>query len=132
MKKDIIIPVVKDVHLAVVKEWNTDFSSHDWIIYLINNLNDPLESVMIMSRGKHKDGRKTSTFRHAFKVVPAKSSIKVELIMENVFPFMNEFVVTYFLGSTLYDKTFIAPPHSISEANLADLPVMDVDGILLD
>ncbi|SCY35300.1 hypothetical protein SAMN05192588_2435 [Nonlabens sp. Hel1_33_55] len=132
MKKDIIIPVVKDVHLAVVKEWNADFSSHDWIIYLINNLKEPLESVMIMSRGKHRDGRKTSTFRHAFKVVPAKSSIKVELIMENVFPFMNEFVLTYFLGSTLYDKTFMAPPHSIAESNLRDLPVMDVQGVLLD
>ncbi|PRP67665.1 hypothetical protein [Nonlabens agnitus] len=132
MKKDIVIPVVKDVHIAVVKEWNADFSSHDWIIYLINNLKGPLESVMIMSRGKHRDGRKTSTFRHAFKVVPAKSSIKVELIMENVFPFMNEFVLTYFLGSTLYDKTFMAPPHSISEANLKDLPVMDAQGVLLD
>ena len=131
MKKDIIIPVVKDVHLAVVKEWNADFSSHDWIIYLINNLKEPLESVMIMSRGKHRDGRKTSTFRHAFKVVPAKSSVKVELIMENVFPFMNEFVLTYFLGSTLYDKTFMAPPHSIAESNLGDLPVMDVQGVMI-
>ncbi len=131
MKKDIVIPVVKGVHLAVVKEWNADFSSHDWIIYLINDLKQPLESVMIMSRGKHRDGRKTSTFRHAFKVVPAKSFIKVELIMENVFPFMNEFVLTYFEGSTLYDKTFMAPPHSIKEDNLRDLPVMDVQGVLL-
>ena len=131
MKKDIIIPVVKDVHLAVVKEWNADFSSHDWIIYLINDLKEPMESVMIMSRGKHRDGRKTSTFRHAFKVIPAKSNIRVELIMEEVFPFMNEFIVTYFLGPTLYDKTFMAPPHSISESNLQDLPVMESKGVLL-
>ncbi len=131
MKKDIVIPMVKDVHLAVVKEWNEDFSSHDWIIYLINDLKQPLESVMIMSRGKHRDGRKTSTFRHAFKVVPAKSSIKVELIMENVFGFLNEFVLTYFEGNTLYDKTFMAPPNSINEDHLQDLPVMDVQGILL-
>ncbi len=132
MKKDFNIPVSKDVHLAVVKEWNPDFTAHDWIIYLINDLNEPLESVMIMSRGKHRDGRKTSTFRHAFKVVPAKSSMKVELIMENVFPFMNEFVLTYFLGSTLYDKTFMAAPHTIAESNLRNLPVMDAQGVLLD
>ena len=132
MKKDINIPISKGVHLAVVKEWNVDFSSHDWMIYLINDLNEPIESVMILSRGKHRDGRKTSTFRHAFKVIPAKSSLKVELIMENVFPFMNEFVLTYFLGKTLYDRTFMAPPHSISEANLKDLPVMEAQGILLD
>jgi hypothetical protein len=132
LKKDIVIPVVKDVYLAVVKEWNEDFSSHDWIIYLINDSKEPLESVMIMSRGKHRDGRKTSTFRHAFKVVPAKSSMKVELIMENVFPFMNEFVLTYFLGATLYDKTFMAPPHSIADINLRDLPIMEAQGVLLD
>ncbi|WP_194851501.1 hypothetical protein [Nonlabens antarcticus] len=131
MKKDIVIPVVKGVHLAVVKEWNADFSSHDWMIYLINDLEQPIESVMIMSRGKHEDGRKTSTFRHAFKVVLPKSSMKVELIMENVFPFMNEFVLTYFLGSTLYDKTFMSPPHSITDSNLIDLPVMESQGILL-
>jgi hypothetical protein len=132
LKKDINIPISKGVQLAVVKEWNADFSSHDWIIYLINDLKEPLESVMIMSRGKHRDGRKTSTFRHAFKVVPAKSAIKVELIMENVFPFMNEFVLTYFLGSTLYDRTFIVPPHTIKESAFEDLPVMDRPGILLD
>ena len=132
MKKDIIIPVVKDVHLAVIKEWTDDFSSQDWIIYLINDSLEALESVMIMSRGKHRDGRKTSTFRHAFKVVPAKSSIKVELIMENVFPFLNEFVLTYFQGTTLYDKTFMALPNSITESNLQDLPVMELQGVLLD
>jgi len=132
LKKDITIPVVKDVHLAVVKEWNEDFTSHDWIIYLINDLKEPIESVMIMSRGKHRDGRKTSTFRHAFKLVPAKSFIKVELIMENVFPFMNEFVLTYFQGTILYDKTFMALPNSITASNLRDLPVMELQGVLLD
>lgn len=91
-----------------------------------------MESVMIMSRGKHRDGRKTSTFRHAFKEVPAKSSLKVELIMENVFPFLNEFILTYFLGTTLYDKTFMALPNAINDSNLQDLPVMDAQGVLLD
>ncbi len=85
-----------------------------------------------MSRGKHDDGRKTSTFRHAFKVIPAKSALKVELIMEDVFPFENEFVLTYFIDSTLYDKTFVAAPHSISEKKMQPLPVMDTEGVLLD
>ncbi|AZQ43238.1 hypothetical protein [Nonlabens ponticola] len=132
MKKDITIPEVKDVHIAVVHEWNEDFSSHDWVIYLINNMREPMESVMIMSRGKHRDGRKTSTFRHAFKVVPAKSSIRVELIMEDVFPFLNEFILTYFKDKTLYDKTYMAAPNTINEKNLKDLPVMDVQGVMID
>lgn len=131
MKKDIQIPTVKDVHIAVVKEWAADFSSQDWIVYVINDGKSPLESVMIMSRGKHKDGRKTATFRHAFKVIAAKSFLKVELIMEDVFSFENEFILTYFQDGTLYDKVFKAPPHSISERKITDLPVMDVKGVLL-
>jgi hypothetical protein len=131
MKKDIEIPVVKDIYIAVVKEWAADFSSQDWFVYLINDSKEPLESAMVMSRGNHKDGRKTATFRHAFKVVPAKSFIKVELIMEDVFSFENEFILTYFQDSKLYDKVFKAPPHSISEKKISELPVMDVKGVLL-
>ena len=131
MKKDIIVPQVKDVHIAVVHEWNDDFTSQDWIVYLINNNDVPLDSVMIMSRGKHRDGRKTSTFRHAFKEVAPKTAMKVELIMEDVFPFMNEFVLTYFLGQTLYDKTFMAAPNSIAESNVEMLPVIEKEGVLI-
>ena len=131
MKKDIIIPQVKDVYIAVTQEWNDDFTSQDWMVYLINNGLIALDAVMIMSRGKHKDGRKTSTFRHAFKQVAAKSAMKVELIMEEVFPFMNEFILTYFIDEKLYDKVFMAPPHSISINNQENLPILQKEGVLL-
>lgn len=131
MKKDLVFPEVKDVHIAVVKEWNEDFTSHDWVIYLINNNSETLDSVMVMTRGKHRDGRKTSTLRHAFPVVVAKTAIKIELIMEEVFPFINEFTVTYFIGNTLYDATFMAAPNAISEANFSLLPVLDKEGFLV-
>jgi hypothetical protein len=132
MKKDIKIPTVKEIHIAVVKEWAADFSSQDWIVYLINDSREALESAMVMSRGKHEDGRKTATFRHAFKVVPAKSSIRVELIMEDVFSFKNEFILTYFQNAKLYDKVFTASPQSISENKTIELPVMELKGVLLD
>jgi len=57
--------------------------------------------------------------------------MKVELIMEEVFAFENEFVLTYFIGSTLYDQVYTAAPFSISEEAFKKLPVMDQDGILL-
>jgi len=131
MKKDIVVPVVKDVYIAIVKEDNKEKTAQDWIVYLINDGLEPIESIMIMSRGKHEDGRKTSTFRHAFKLVAAKSALKVELIMEDVFPFTNEFILTYFIGPTLYDQVFTAAPHSISEDQFTALPIMKEEGILL-
>ncbi len=131
MKKDIIIPEVKDVHIAILEEFNEESSSNEWSVYLINNSDQAMESVMVMSRGKHRDGRKTTTFRHAFPLVAAHAAIKVELIMEDVFPFLNEFVLTYFIGATLYDATFMAAPNTISESNFSKLPVMNVEGFLL-
>jgi hypothetical protein len=131
MKKDIVFPVVKDVYIAIVKEWNKDFTSHDWIVYLINDTSTTLESAMVMSRGQHKDGRKTSTFRHAFKEVAAKTAIKVELIMEEVFAFKNEFVLTYFIGATLYDHVYTAAPYSINQEAVTRLPVINQEGVLL-
>ncbi|MCR9227303.1 MAG: hypothetical protein NXH90_07800 [Flavobacteriaceae bacterium] len=35
MKKDIEIPVAKDVHVAVIREWNDGFLSKDWNVYLL-------------------------------------------------------------------------------------------------
>ncbi len=132
MKKDIEIPKVKNVYIAIAKEWNEDFSSNDWNVYLINDSREAMESVMIMSRGKHEDGRKTATFRHAFKVVAAKSSIKVELIMPEVFGFVNEFILTYFQNGKLYDTVFTAPPHSINEDAATNAPVMAIDAVVLN
>ena len=131
MKKDIVIPEVKDVYIAIVKEDNKEKTAQDWIVYLINDGLESIESIMIMSRGKHEDGRKTSTFRHAFKLVAAKSALKVELIMEDVFPFENEFILTYFIGPTLYNHVFTAAPNSINENKFTTLPVMKEEGILL-
>lgn len=131
MKKDIVIPEVKDVYIAIVKEDNKEKTAQDWIVYLINDGLEPIESIMIMSRGKHEDGRRTSIFRHAFKLAAAQSALKVELIMEDIFPFENDFILTYFIGTTLYDHVFTAAPHSIDEERFTALPVMNQEGILL-
>jgi hypothetical protein len=131
MKKDIAIPRVKNVHIAVVQQWNDDFTAHDWIVYIINDSDQLLESVMIMSRGLHKDGRKTSTFRHAFQQVEARKALRVELIMEELFAFENEFMLTYFIGSVLYDKVYTAAAFTISNKFIKKLPVVDHQGVLL-
>ncbi|MGB3592015.1 MAG: hypothetical protein WBA16_10065 [Nonlabens sp.] len=131
MKKDIVMPKVKDVYIAIVQEINEESRKWDWIVYLINDSRVPLESVMIMSRGRHEDGRKTSTFRHAFEVVAAKSFKKVELIVEEVFDFENEYLLTFFKDGKLYDKIFKARPHSITTKNCVTIPVKSQEGILL-
>lgn len=134
MKKDIEIPKSVDVFVAAVKEWNEDFQENSWYAYLINNNNEPLEMAIVVSKAYGTiDGemRKTGTFRHAFKEIPAKSHLKIELLENNVLQLNNEFVVTYFLNNKLFDKTFVFKTNTINDKALSDIPTMKERGVLL-
>ena len=96
MKKDILIPEVKNVYVAAVLMTN-DTGDQQWWIHLINDSARPLENVMIQSRGysnlETKSGVKTATLRKVIKVLPAKSAAKLEPIMPEVFHLFNFKVV---------------------------------------
>ncbi|WP_127136346.1 hypothetical protein [Flagellimonas oceanensis] len=129
MKKDIEIPVAKDVHVAVVREWNDEFLSKDWNAYLINNRADAIEMTIVVSKG-FDDDTKTSTMRHGIGVVEAKSFKKIEFLQEEVLALNNEFFVTFFAENKLFEKRFLFPKHSISEKHLTNIPIIEKEGIL--
>lgn len=129
MRKDIKIPEVKDVHVAAVFEFNEDYKTHDWNIYLINDGNIPIETVLIVSQG-YDEKDMTSPMRKTIKVIPAKGYAKIEFIDESVFKLDNFFSVTYFIGDTMYDKRYELPRNSIVEDNAVALPVMTDKGVL--
>ncbi|RZS99203.1 hypothetical protein [Aquimarina brevivitae] len=130
MKKDIEIPVVKDVYVAVVHEWNAEFLSQDWNAYLINDKEIPIEGVLVVTKGYQGD-RKTSLLRHGLGTVAAKSAAKIEVIQEELLAFTNEFTVTFFAEGKLYDKKYIFRKHSINENAMQELPVLDQRGVLV-
>lgn len=128
MRKDIEIPKVENIHIIAVREWDTDFLAQNWNIYLINNREDIIETVLVLSRGSNKD-QKTSTLRHGLKDIAPKTSAKVELITDEVLGFTNEYLVTFFAEGKLFERRFIFEPNSISEINAKLLPVMEKDGV---
>lgn len=128
MKKDIEIPVAKDVFVALIHEWNDEFLSKDWNAYIINNRSTPIEMAIIVSKGY--DGEvKTSTMRHAIGIVAAKSFEKIELVQEDVLRLNNEFFVTYYADNKLYEKRFVFEKGTVSEQNLVHIPLIEKDGI---
>ncbi|MBT8318898.1 MAG: hypothetical protein KJP01_02075 [Gramella sp.] len=131
MKKDIDIPEVKDVHVAAVKVFNQEFETYEWNVYLINNTNNPLEMVLIVSKGYDKK-RETSLLRHKIEVLPAKNFAKVEYLQEDVLQLNNEFKITFFEGSKMMEKTFLFKMNSIKESALTEIPVIPEKGILAD
>jgi len=134
MKSDITIPEVENVFLAAVQEWSDDFMEKVWYVYLVNDSDYNLDSVMVVSKAFGTiDGemKKTSLLRHAFIKVPAVSVVKVEMIENSVLRLNNEFMVTYFIGSTLYDKKFIFRAQTITPDYVEEVPILFVDGVIV-
>jgi hypothetical protein len=134
MKKDISIPKVENVFLAAVQEWSDDFMEKVWYVYLVNDSDFDLDSVMVVSKAFGTlDGemKKTSLLRHAFMQVPAVSVVKIEMVEKSVLRLNNEFMVTYFIDSTLYDKKFIFKAQSITPDYVEEVPILFVDGVIV-
>jgi len=128
VKKDIEIPIVKDVHVAIIHEWNEEFLPKDWNAYILNNSAIPIEMVLVVSKGF--DGEiKTSLMRHAIAIVGAKSFEKIEVVQEDVLGLNNEFFVTYYVDNELYEKRFMFKKGAVTEANLTTIPLIEKDGI---
>ena len=134
MKKDIIIPEVENVFMAVVQEWSDEFMEKVWYAYLVNDSDFQLDGVMVVSKAFgtiDREMKKTSLLRHAFAEIPEVSVAKIELIEKSVLALNNEFMVTFFIGNTLYDKKFIFKANSIQETNQEEVPILFVDGVIV-
>lgn len=129
MKKDIEIPIAKDVYVAIVFEWNEEFLSKDWNAYLLNDRSTPLDMVLIVSKG-YDGAKKTSIMRHGIGLVAAKSFEKIELLQEDVFKLNNEFFVTFYADNKIYERKYVFPKNTIQEKFLTSIPLLDKEGIL--
>ena len=130
MKKDIEIPEVKDVYIAIAKEYNKFFKSNDWNAYIINNKTVDLEMVLIITSGYTED-KKTATLRRKIDKLPAKSYAKLELIPEELFALNNTFRVSFFEGNKMYDKTYLFRKNTINLRALQSVPLMEAKGVLV-
>jgi len=128
MKKDIQIPVVKDIQIAIVldKKDNTD----EWGAYIINRKNIAVEMVVIVSQG-FSETKKTSLFRRKIDLLPANSFSKFEIMQPELFALDNQFQVSFFENNQLHDKTFIFQEGTIQKGFLKDIDILNKKGILI-
>lgn len=130
MRKDIQIPEVKNVYVAVVQEYNAEFEWNDWNAYLINDRTDAIESIIVVSKG-YDEERKTSKMRQSFPKIEGKSFAKIELMQEDVLALNNEFQVTFFADNVLYDKKFLFRKNTINAKALQNVPNMKLRGVMV-
>ena len=132
MIRDIEIPEVKNVTVVIARKQQPG-ESDEWKVYLINKNTFPIENALVASKGYGvKDGeeQQTSVLRHFIETVPAESAALVEPIDPAVFHLNNEYWVSYYIGTTIFDKRFVFVPDSIREDNLIFIKELDMKGIL--
>ena len=132
MIKDIPVNEVKKVAVAIVREGDDD--SEDWSVYLLN-LNDfPLKSVFVTSKGYGEldnEARRTSELRWFYDEIAAHDVVKIEAIVEDVFGLHNEYWVSYYVGSEIFDKRYIFLAESIKPENFTHVPILDERGVMI-
>jgi hypothetical protein len=131
MKKDIEIPAVSNVEMAMVYEYNNIYKTDDWNVYLINNKSVPLEMLIIVSQGFSKK-KTTSLLRKKLTVLPANSFAKIEYMQPELFKLNNRFQVTFFEKNTLFEKTFLFKENTVKESALRNISEIKKRGVLAE
>ncbi|MGB0891602.1 MAG: hypothetical protein ACPGUU_04560 [Flavobacteriaceae bacterium] len=130
MKKDIHIPKVTGVEIAIVLDTNEQDNSDEWGVYIINRKKVDLEMIVIVSQG-FSETKTTSLFRRKVDVLPTNSFSKFEIIQPELFKLDNRFQVTFFENNQLHEKTFIFQEGTIQKGFLKDIDILDKKGILI-
>jgi hypothetical protein len=133
MIKDLPENIVQDIAIAVALE-GENVENKTWYVYLINLKKEPIENVLITSKGYgEKDGEqiKTSVLRHMFPLVKNSEFALIEPIDEATFGLNNEYWLSYYIGKEIFDKKFIFLPESIVESNFIKLPILNKPGVMI-
>ena len=136
MRKDIALPKVKNVGIAIVKELNDEKTHEVYNVYLLNFSDKVLENVLVSSKGygvNQTTGEtiKTSVLRHGLGNVQPKSFAKIEPIVEDVFGLSNEYWLSYYIEKTIFDKKFIFLPETVNDKNFIDIQIINKTGVLI-
>lgn len=129
MKSDIDFHIASQIQVVAVLEWDKEFLSQNWNVYLLNNGEDNIETVLVLSRGNSND-LKTSVLRHGLGDIAGGSFRKIELITEDVLGFTNEYLVTFFQDGKMFERRFVFEANSISPKNLIKVTFANLEGVI--
>ncbi|MGI4870750.1 MAG: hypothetical protein ACRYFX_06160 [Janthinobacterium lividum] len=132
MKQDIDFDPVEGVFMAVVPDQGTAEPGVEnqpaWTVYLLNANDFSLTTVLISAEGYGTqptgEAVRTSTLRYHFAQVGPRSATPVELIDPAVFHLTNQYWVSYYRESKVFDKKFLFVPGAIEIENLSRLDLL--------
>ncbi|MFK8036806.1 MAG: hypothetical protein AB8B74_00840 [Crocinitomicaceae bacterium] len=136
MRKDIVVPKVENIGIAIIQELNDEKTAQVYNVYLINYSNQTLENVLVSSKGYGVDPNngetvKTSVLRHKLSDLSPKSYARIEPIIDTLFGLSNEYWLSYYIGKDIYDKKYIFLPETINETHFIDIPLIEKKGVII-
>lgn len=132
MRKDIDFGTVEGVSVAIATEAN-ESGAPIWNVYLLNHNSFPIENVLVASKGYgmlEENEVKTSVLRHMFERVEAKTFVQIEPIDPALFHINNEYWVSFYVQQQIFDKKYIFVPESVTQENLIEIKMLQMQGVL--
>lgn len=132
MIKDIEIPTVANVTIAIARK-KAIGESDEWLVFLLNRNDFPIENTLVASNGYGEingEKQQTSILRHFLQTVDANKATLIEPIDKSVFHLNNEYWVSYYIGTKIFDKRFVFVPDSICEANLVFVKELGMEAVV--
>ncbi|MFT7298840.1 MAG: hypothetical protein ACI9WO_001658 [Sphingobacteriales bacterium] len=133
MLQDLPENEVHDIAIAVVLESSTPVDQ-DWSVYLINLKEDPIDTVIVASKGYGiLEGKevKTSVLRHLIGDISPLDYKLIEPIKNDLFGLSNEYWLSFYQGGVIFDKKFVFVPESIIEENMIPIPFIGKPGVMI-
>ena len=135
MREELKGPKVEKIAVAVVQQKN-ELDETIYNVYLLNLSDKIIEGVMISSKGYGQNIEtgekvKTAMLRHSIEVLLPNEAAKIEPIIEEVFGINNEYWLSFWNDSIMYDKKYIFVPESISEENMKEIPILGLRGVMI-
>ena len=99
-----------------------------WSAWLLNDNDYPLSTVLIVSEGygEHEgQAVTTSKMRYFFEEVAPRAAVRIEPIDPGIFHLTNQFWVSYYRGTQIFDKKFVFVPGTLETANLSPIALLD-------
>jgi len=135
MKKDINIPEVIDVGIAIVREKDIETAEYVWNVYLLNlKEKETLVNTFVSSKGYgmiDNQKKKTAQVNYFLKDVLPQTGQLIEPIIEEVFALSNEYFLTFYVNGVIHDKKFVFVAESIKEEYLTTIHVLGKKGVLI-
>ena len=117
-------------------------NSRENLKWWANNINLKIEREVVIPSGNfwatfgEFDVADPSADEHSlkwsdsFESIDSRKNVVIEMLDKVVFSINNEYWISYFVGSQMFDKKFIFLAGSISDQFLTYIPELDLDGVL--